>query len=32
VGHAFREADLFQVAAWAEKAIGFNGRPPAQPS
>ncbi|MSS71727.1 MAG: amidase [Candidatus Latescibacteria bacterium] len=32
VGRAFREADLFRVAAWAEKAIGFNARPPEQPS
>lgn len=32
IGRAFREADLFRVAAWAERAIGFSARPPEQPS
>jgi aspartyl-tRNA(Asn)/glutamyl-tRNA(Gln) amidotransferase subunit A len=32
VGRAFREADLFRVAAWCERAIGFDAAPPEQPS
>ncbi len=32
IGRAFREADLFRVAAWCERAVGFGARPPEQPS
>jgi len=28
VGRPFREADLFRVAAWCERVIGFEGKPP----
>lgn len=32
IGRAFREADLFRVAAWCEKALGFDASPPEQPA